>query len=205
MGLLRFDEVALRDRLGWIPAVLRATFAASSAQRLLPAYLVFAQKMEPAGGRLLVSLLDQLWWELEEGKAAAVSQMQRKIAIATGLIPGKDAEGTAPGQAYAEDAAAAVTYALRCQRNGEAQEAAWAARRVYEALDHFVIAQEKIDVNHPGAEKQILAHPLIQVELLRQRRDIDALMNAKDQNFTAVIKQLRERAKVDAAYIAWTV
>ncbi len=57
----------------------------------------------------------------------------------------------------------------------DAQEAGWAARQVYEALDLWVTTRDNIDVDAVGADDRIVAHPLIQAELSRQRREIEEL------------------------------
>jgi hypothetical protein len=90
------------------------------------------------------------------------------------LVPGEDDEPVFDGQAAAEDCACALPYAIGCRRGGGGQEAAWAARRTYEAVDHFVIHSEHARIDQPGAEQQagaeqqVLAHTLLQAELARQ-------------------------------------
>ena len=110
------------------------------------------------------------------------------------LIPQEEEGPWIPEQADAEDAGAAVAYALRCRQNGRGQEAAWSARRAYEALDRYVINREDIDVNVPGAETQVLAHPLVQAELTRQLRDLQDLATGPD---TAL--RLQARAATEGA------
>ena len=117
-----------------------------------------------------------------------------------GLIP-REGEGKwVSEQAAAEDAAAALTYALRCRGTGAAEEAAWAARRGYEAIDHYVINLEAKPVKGDPSEEQVLAHPLIQQELARQKRDIDELTQGK-----VSIEKLRERSCEEAlSFLPWT-
>jgi hypothetical protein len=102
------------------------------------------------------------------------------------------------GQAAADRAATALCYALRCRKTGEPQEAAWAARHLYEVLDDFVINREHIDTNQPGRENRVLAHPLIQAELARQRRDLEELFQADEANIPGTVVRLQERAKAEA-------
>ena len=56
-------------------------------------------------------------------------ELQQNIDLSMELIPQDDEEPWIPGQAWAEDAAVAVVYALRTRQNGKSQDAAWAARR----------------------------------------------------------------------------
>ncbi|MCC6334914.1 MAG: hypothetical protein IT380_13135 [Myxococcales bacterium] len=98
----------------------------------------------------------------------------------------------------AQNAGMAAIYALRTKLLGDPQEAAWAARVAYEALDNFVINSEDIDRNVRGAELRVLAHPLVQAELARQLSDIqDLKMHASEPVPTAVAR-VRTRATSDA-------
>ncbi|HZF51180.1 MAG TPA: hypothetical protein VE093_21120 [Polyangiaceae bacterium] len=92
----------------------------------------------------------------------------------------------------------AVIYALRAKLTGEAQEAAWAARVAYEALDNFVINKDRIDTNKPGEELRVLLHSLVQAELNRQERDVRELLAASDRDVAMTVNQLRDRARAEA-------
>jgi hypothetical protein len=115
------------------------------------------------------------------------------------LIPSEDEGVWIQEQAAAEDAGAAVAYALRCRQNGRSQEAAWSARRSYEALDHYVATQENIDMDIPGAEARVLAHPLVQAELAHQRRDLDDLANVDEPSRMRATERLRRRAEMEGS------
>jgi hypothetical protein len=97
----------------------------------------------------------------------------------------------------AQNAGMAVAYALRTRLTGEAQEAAWAARVAYEALDNFVINKEDIDTSKPGSELRVLSHPLMQAEFERQERDLRELL-ASGHRIVEIVQRLRERARSDA-------
>ena len=126
--------------------------------------------------------------------------MQSKIDACMALIPREDDGPWFTEQASAEDAGASVGYALRCRQSGQAQEAAWAARRAYEALDHYVINRGDIDTNKPGAEERVLGHPAVQGELARQRRDLDEAL-AGDMDARDLAARLRERAVMEGAVL----
>lgn len=64
-------------------------------------------------------------------------EVQENLEQVMKLLPREDDNSWIPEQARAEDAAAAVAYALRCRENGQSTDSAWAARRAYEAVDHF--------------------------------------------------------------------
>jgi hypothetical protein len=92
-------------------------------------------------------------------------------------------------QPYADDACSAIAYALRALDTGEPQEAAWAGRMGYEAADHHVMRRLGVE-----GEPQVLAHPIVQAELARQRRDVDALLGARCDSVELFVG-LRERAR----------
>jgi hypothetical protein len=115
------------------------------------------------------------------------------------LIPQEDDSPWVMEQASAEDAGAAVAYAMRCRQSGQAQDAAWSARRAYEALDHYVINRENIDTNKPGAEERVLGHPVVQAELARQRRDLDEVLDLSDVDVRRIAARIRDRAVAEGA------
>jgi uncharacterized protein YjaG (DUF416 family) len=197
MGILRFNEQSLIKGLEQLPLPFRVTFAAASAERLVPAYTSFSRQTGRGDATALAAVLERLWLDLQ-GKRMDARQVQENIDVSMSLIPQEDSGPWVPEQAWAEDAAAAVAYALRCRQNGQSQEAAWAARRAYEALDHFVVNQEGIDTNRVGAEEEVLSHPLVQAELSRQGRDLSELLAANQQDEVRVAQQMCQRAQAEA-------
>jgi len=127
-------------------------------------------------------------------------EVQANIDTCMGLIPQEDEGPWVTEQAAAEDAGAALAYALRCRQSGRGQEAAWAARRAYEALDHHVINRDDVDMNVPGAEARVLADPLVQVEFRRQRQDLDVALAADDADVPDMAARLRDRATTEGAF-----
>jgi hypothetical protein len=194
--LLCFDEVQLVKMLDRLPRDLRVVFAAACAERLLPAYAVFSERAGRGDFTALRRSLTLLWDDLD-GKRLSDDEVQANIDACMDLIPQEEDGPWVPEQASGEDAGAAVAYALRCRQNGQSQEAAWAARRAYEALDHFVINRRQIDVNRSGGETQVLGDAVLQAEFGRQRRDLDELLGAKDVQQAAA--RLRDRARKESA------
>jgi uncharacterized protein YjaG (DUF416 family) len=189
----RFNERELAESIEGLPEPARAAFAAACAERLLPAYHKFSARSNRGDPRILEQILTRLWTDLS-GEPMSEAETEAQIDACMGLIPQEDDGPWVAEQAAAEDAVAAIAYALRCRRSGLAKEAAWAARRAYEALDDYVINHENVDTNIAGAEAQVLAHPLVQAELARQQQDLDDLLGG-----TINIDRLRERSKAEAA------
>jgi uncharacterized protein YjaG (DUF416 family) len=194
---MTYDETRLIKKLDTLPKHLRVVFAALCAERILPAYSAFAERAGTGDSSYLRSILNRLWRDLE-GEGLSNDQIQ-DLDSCLGLIPDENEGQWSSLRAYAEDAVAAVVYALRARQSGKSQEAAWAARRSYEALDHFVVSQEAIDTNEPDAEKRIIAHPLVQKELVRQGQDLDELdklVHEPQQHQSIAV--LRANAQADA-------
>ena len=136
--MLTFDETVLMCVLNRLPVWKRVAFAAACAERLRPAYLSFSSRMARGSPREFEEILNCLWSDLD-GSNTPGDEAEASIERCMSLIPREDDEPWDESQVYAENAGTALSYALRCRQNGDSQEAAWAARHVYEALDHYVI------------------------------------------------------------------
>jgi hypothetical protein len=163
--VLRFDSNRLRSELEALPPGLRAAFAALCARRLARA---FAGPTSEA--QAFAELHARLWHAValpETNAVAAADAAERALA----LLPPDD--GADP---LADDAAAALTYALRAVASGDPNDAAWAAECVYNAL-HAFLQDQGFDPAAPGGEEALVSHPLVQAELRRQADDLRALRN----------------------------
>jgi hypothetical protein len=173
----------------------RGVFALVCASRLLPAYRRFHEATglgDPSGVEALAGTL----WAIASSEGTDESSLREAAYECEQLVPSEDEgwdEGTQP---YAEDAVAALAYAFRARLTGQAQEAAWAGRRAYEALDHYVR-----NVLDNKDEAGTLSHPLVQAELGRQRRDLLELAKFEDE----AVPVFRRRAEAEAALIFATV
>ena len=198
MAMFRFEEAQLVAELDRLPLQLRVAFAAACAERLLPAYVAFSAQTGRGNPAALRDILTRVWDDLC-GNQMTDGEVQANIDTCMGLIPHEDEGPWVMEQAAAEDAGSALAYALRCRQNGQGQEAAWAARCAYEALDHHVINRDDVDMNVPGAEARVLADPLVQAEFGRQRQDLDEALDAGNAEVREAIARLRDRAKTEGA------
>jgi uncharacterized protein YjaG (DUF416 family) len=200
MASLHFNEQLLIEKLDKLPPSLRVLFATIAAQRLSPAYLNYSRLIGRGDPTALSAALERLWRDIE-GEVMDAEQVQKGLELIMKLIPREDDGPWIPEQAWAEDAASAVAYALRCRENGRSAESAWAARRAYEAVDHFVIAKTSIDISRPGANEAVLSSPLVQAELARQRRDMDELLAEYRDDVVSLAQRMRERALTESKII----
>ncbi len=197
MEIHHFNERSLITRLDRLPSEFKVLFAATVAERLFPAYLNYSRLTGRGNPQELSAALERLWLDLE-GRRMDTAQVQEDLDLVMRLMPRDDDNSWVPEQAWAEDAAAAVAYALRCRENGQSAEAAWAARRAYEALDHMIITKMGVDTSRPGASEGVLSSPPIQAELSRQQRDLDDLLAGDLQDVASVAWRMRQRARAES-------
>jgi hypothetical protein len=195
--MLQFNEQSLKDTIHQMPRGPRVAFAASCAQRLQAVLHSFvSDTASVAQAKVFDQALDYVWLHtLAPHEPDTTRQLYAEVLA---LIPDEDDIEWTPTIPYVDDALSAVAYCLRCLETGEPQEAVWAARRVYEAIDHFVISRDDLVPSQPSAEAGILADPLIQAELERQARDI-AELSALPALSEELVNRLRRRSTFEQA------
>lgn len=193
--MISFDESDLVRKLSALSPWRRAVFAALVAERLMPG----CERVESADGRnvqeTLTKALTDLWNRIQVVLPGVV--IQQEINSCMSLLP-TDAESWARANPFAEEVIAAAIYALQSLHSESAREAAWAARRGYEAVDRFVIAQGRIDIGTTAGEKEILNNPLVQSELRSQLEDLANLSDPTFQSEGKRLSQLRALARSKA-------
>jgi uncharacterized protein YjaG (DUF416 family) len=193
MAVLEFREGWVEEDLEHLPPRARVAFAAACAERLLPAYSRFAARVGRGGECTLKVIMQQIWDDLTANGGISTEQLDATIDRCANLLA-EISEGPRVREYVAgEDAVAAVAYALRCRRSGQSQEAAWAAARAYSAVNDYVITSTGLSTNAFGEQKIVLAHPVIQAELARQKRDLSELLAGG-----VTINELRERSKAES-------
>jgi len=177
--------VRLRSELSALPPRLRGAFAALCARRLARAPGILETGIE---SRAFADLHAQLWAAVTDTRTQP--ELTAAAERALSLIPEDD-----------HDALAALTYALRAASGGDPKDAAWAAERVYNALDAF-LQDQGLEVGSPDSEAALLGHPLVQAELQRQADDLVALgaIHASEVP-PATFESLRDRADAAAQHI----
>lgn len=191
-----FDEHGLRGPIESLPAGLRLAFAAACAERLLPAYREFSIATGREDASLLAGILAELWRDAS-GHPMSEERALSALRSCLSLVPDEDDGPWIESQAYADDAAAAVCYCLRLRMSGRSEEAAWAARRAYEAVDYYVTNHLGVEVGEPARN-----HALVQQELLRQELDLLELAKASaaEADLGASIGSVQMRARTDAMH-----
>jgi len=115
----------------------------------------------------------QLWIDLH---AAVIDRTawSARLDEVMGLLP-EESDDWVMGHALADDALSSLAYAIRCLLKPQSQEAAWAARRAYEAADQAAVRVLNVQPGLPSTEVAIKLHGFVQRELARQRNDLSLL------------------------------
>jgi uncharacterized protein YjaG (DUF416 family) len=201
--MLEFDERQLKIDLASVPKEARVAFAAACAERLAPAYKRFAEISGRGAPDLLSSILARLWADLQ-GVPMTVAESNANIRHCMALVPTEEDGPWIDEQAAAEDHVSALLYALTCLQGGDPQEAAWSAQHVYDALDSYIQCRDGRGDTQALDPKRVLADPLVQAELNRQRRDLDELMACKAADLSELTARLRDRAQKDGSAVFGT-
>lgn len=168
-----FDENALVSELGTLPSRARVAFAAAAATRQLGSYERFALGLGAESAQRPREIAVQLWADLHAAEVDRAAWSARLDEV-MGFLP-EEGDDWVIGHALADDALSSLAYAIRCLLTPEPQEAAWAARRGYEAADQAAIRVLGIQPGLPNAEVAIKSHGFVQRELARQRNDLSLL------------------------------
>jgi uncharacterized protein YjaG (DUF416 family) len=188
---LYYNEYEAVRALAALTEKSRIAFSAACAERLLPSYQEFCQSSS-RDDRVLPAILESIWNHLL-GDELEAEQIRTTLTRCMALAPRQGNEPWRPEHSRADDAVSAATHTLLTIECGEAKEATWASRRAYEAVCHHVMHRLGIE-----DREQVLNHPVVQAELVRQRRDIDDLRQATQISNNLII-QLRDRARADAS------
>ncbi len=191
--MFRYDEAQLVQALDAEPKAARVAFAAASAERLQPLYAWFHEVSGQGDPEVLRAALDAVW-DLVLGRPSPGDLRQLQEA-AESLVPDEDVGKWSEQSAYAQNAAAAVAYAVRSWITNDPQQAGWAARQVYEAAD-YAAQQDTDDLNAPGAEDALLARPVVQEAVEGIRADLQAVSRPGDS------MEVRNAARAGGARLA---
>jgi uncharacterized protein YjaG (DUF416 family) len=171
-----------------------------TALRILPTYRRFHERTGYGAPAALQALVEQLWQDIVGRQPMTEGEVRAAVDRAMELVPSEEDIWDEESQPYAEDAAAALAYAFRTRLTGDPQEAIWAARRVYEAADHFALGTCGIAPGGRENEHAILAHPSVQAELARQKRDLEDLseLARAEMRDSRMLLEMRERSEGEA-------
>lgn len=194
-----FDTETVTARLTSLPERARVWFATAAACRLLPAYQLFCRESGHGMPDELGRALELTW-----NPNPPVDQLAEAARAAERSVPDEDSDNWDELSAYAQNAAAAVAYALQTAESGDPRLAMWAGWQLYEAADYAARqAEPEADPNAPETEARLHASEVVQSALREIETDLRLLEAAGDQSRTG--EQLRHRAEAHAPLLVTVI
>jgi hypothetical protein len=194
VSIRMYDEDELMARLAKLDRRAKTAFTASCAQRLLPLFDRYARSVRSPSMALRLQEIVSAAWEVASGAERDLHAFQ---AEAEGMVPSGE-DGWTLETGYGQNAAAAAAYAIRTWLTDDPQEAAWAARQVYEVADYAALrSSENLDLNAGGAEQQVLESEIVQDALSALEHALSAAESAPTS-----WRALQARAMEDAITLA---
>lgn len=195
-----FEENALVGELEALSSRSRIAFAAAAATRQLGSYERFAREWDAGSEQRPRAIAAQLWADLQAMMVDHAAWSER-LSEVMGLLPEESDDWTI-GHALADDALSSLSYAIRCLLTPEPQEAAWAARRAYEAADQAALRVLRVQPGSPDTEAVVVSHGFVQRELARQRNDlsllcVDSIDEVQRQAFVDELLTQQEAASLE--------
>lgn len=173
--LTTYDESTLVKRLASLDRESKTAFAAACAERLLPLFERYAKAAQlPEEEARLSAVVAAAGEAAAGGGDEATARMLQ--AAAEAMAPSDDGDDWFLEVGYGQYAAAAAAYAIRTWLTDDPQEAAWAARQVYEVADYaFLQGSPTFDLNAADAESQVIASAAVQQALLALEEGLTAV------------------------------
>lgn len=180
-----FDQDDVLRQLKRMPFSSALAFMLSCAERLYPNYLAFVRHHEWGDADSLRESLDLGWAALGGGTVDGdkLDDLRSRCQDAEPETEDFDSVYVSP----ALDAASVAGMLLDFLKERDVTVVAEAASLCRDTVDMYAQELESMDANAPDLEARILAHPLMQRELARQRSDIERLSGS---GATADVKAL---------------
>lgn len=190
-----YSHAQLLERLTALSRQKVSAFAASCAERLLPTYIRYSEKacLGAKQSQVYRDALDMIW-RCVTGEDVDRQSIDEIEQICLSAIPSED-DAWQVGEPYAEDAGAAVVFAIRTWRFCDPQEAVWAAQRILDAIDNYA------GQNYPPNQHHS-PDTLTERELARQDRDLRQLEEPTEPSVVrSGLQEIRIRAQQEASFV----
>ncbi len=132
-----YNEAVIRSRVEGLPGIRRVAFASACAEWLVECYQEFAARSSQGDPERLRSALNMAW-ALADGDSLGQDMVDNERVAAELLVPNDQDDDWSDWSPIAQNAAAAVAYALRTALLDDPQQAVWGARQLYEAGDYLI-------------------------------------------------------------------
>jgi len=172
-----FNQEALNKNLESLPAWKKFVFALSVCERLYPNFVRFCDEVGFSGQDKLRVCLDSAWESVELGELDVDYSLNAQACES--LAPDTEDYETVLASS-ALDAAASISYLMSYFVEQDNELFLEIASLACDSVDMFVQELEDLNPQDSKLEDKILEHPLMQLELSRQRSDIEFLNGLDD-------------------------
>ena len=173
-----FNEDELKKKLVKLPFWKQLVFLLIVCQRLIPSFRAFAAETGFQGQTQLTSLLSKAWNSLSNGISSI--DLSSEAALAESIAPDtEDFDSVLVSSAL--DAAVATSLLMKAFTDQQTDTIVEAVTLVRDSVDMYVQELEDMDPAAPDLEEIILGHELMQMELIRQREDLEFLSTLDDE------------------------
>ena len=187
-----FNDKRTLEVLSKMQAHQQIAFGAACCERMLPNYETFMREANWGDVGPLRRALDTAW-DACEGTHPQEVQLRDLLSKCEQSAPDSE-EFTSLHTASAQDAAFSVCALLDFLLAGDVDRILSVPRFSTDSVDLIVQEQEEMDPRDPLREQKILEHPLMQQELVRQRRDLGEVLSISPGDRVALLS-LRTRAR----------
>ncbi len=187
-----FDDQRTLEMLSELQVHQQLAFGAACCERMLPNYEAFMQEVGWGDINPLRRALDAVWEACEE-RHPSNRELRDLLSQCEKCAPNSE-DITSLYVSSAQDAAFAICALLDFLLNGDLNRIVSVPQMSTDSVDLIVQERENMDPRDPLREWNILNHPLMQQELVRQRRDIAEASTIKIGDKAALLT-LRSQAR----------
>lgn len=175
-----FNSQQLREWLATLSKEKQLAFGAACCERLVPNYVLFQQDSGFGDVRPVRDALDLIWSFLE-GRQVSENDINEATLACESAAPNSDIS-TSLFVTAAQDACFAICCLLDYLHENNVDKIVQVATYATDSVDLYVQEVEHLPPNDLQLEEKILAHPLMQRELVQQRIDLGAIEQASQLN-----------------------
>jgi len=196
-----FNGKRMLDALSKLQPHQQLVFGAACCERMLANYETFMREAGWGDVEPLRRALDRVW-EACEGRRSPEAGLRDLLSQCEKCAP--DAEDfTSLYVSSAQDAALAVCALLDFLLDGDLDRLVSVPRLSTDSVDLIVQERENMDPRDPLRERKILGHPLMQQDLVRQKRDVSEAAGISLGDKVAVLG-FRSRAQHESNLVVGT-
>ncbi|NUQ77789.1 MAG: DUF416 family protein [Polyangiaceae bacterium] len=190
-----FNNQKTRNMLSKLRVHQQLALGAACCERMLPSYEAFVQEVGWGDIAPLRRALDAVWKACEE-KPLSNLELRDLLSQCEMCAPNSE-DFDSLYTSLAQDAAFAICALLDFLFDGDLNRIVSVFQMATDSVDLIVQEREGMDPRDSFRESKILKHPLMQQELVRQRRDI-AEANTIEIGDTAARLIFRSRARSES-------